>query len=65
MSETNTNHNPNDIIEVSEETLAKIKAINVNMVLVLSDVEKVEEAAEVTTEKVIEEVAEKPKSKRK
>lgn len=29
-----------DVIEVSEEKLAKIRAINVNMVLVLGDAEK-------------------------
>lgn len=39
MSATNTDHVPGDIIEVSEETLANILAINVNMVAVLGDVE--------------------------
>ncbi len=29
-----------DVIEVSEERLAEIKAVNVNMVLVLGEVEK-------------------------
>ncbi len=32
--------NADDIIEVSEERLAEIKAVNVNMVLVLGEVEK-------------------------
>lgn len=54
MSATNTDHVPNDIIEVTEETLAKIRAINVNMVLVLEDVE------EPVVEEVIEEVVEEP-----
>ena len=37
---TNTDYVPGDVIEVSEEQLAKIQAVNVNMVLVLGDVEK-------------------------
>lgn len=37
MSATNTDHVPGDTIEVSEEQLAKIQAINVNMVLVLGE----------------------------
>ena len=37
---TNTDHVPGDVIEVSEEQLSKIQAVNVNMVLVLGDVEK-------------------------
>lgn len=44
---TNTDHKPGDIIEVSDEQLAKIKAVNVNMVEVLGDVAAdVEPAAE-------------------
>lgn len=31
---------PDDIIEVTDEQLAAIKAVNVNMVLVLGEVEK-------------------------
>lgn len=31
---------PDDIIEVTEEQLAKIRSINVNMVLVLGDAEE-------------------------
>lgn len=31
---------PDDIIEVTDEQLAKIRSINVNMVLVLGEVEK-------------------------
>ena len=38
-SATNTDHIPNDIIEVSEEELARINAISVNMVEVLGNVE--------------------------
>lgn len=45
---TNTDHVPGDVIEVSEEQLAKIRAVNVNMVSVLDDGEQ----------------AEKPKAKR-
>lgn len=54
---TNTDHKPGDVIEVSEEQLAKINAVNVNMVEVLGEAAKaaeVESAAE-----------EKPKKKRK
>ena len=40
MSATNTDHVPGDVIEVSEEQLAKIRDINVNMVLVLGDAEE-------------------------
>ena len=40
MAATDTDHVPGDIIEVSEEQLAKIRAINVNMVLVLGEAEK-------------------------
>ncbi len=40
MSATNTDHIPNDEIKVTDEQLAKIKAINVNMVEVLGDVEE-------------------------
>ena len=37
---TGKDHNADDIIEVSEERLAEIKAVNVNMVLVLGDAEQ-------------------------
>lgn len=40
MSATDTDYVQGDIIEVSEETLAKIQSINANMVFVLGDVEK-------------------------
>ena len=40
MKATDTIHNPGDIIEVSEEQLAKIRAAHVNMVAVLGDVEE-------------------------
>ena len=52
LKATDTIYVPDDIIEVSEEQLAKIKAIDENMVKVLGDVE--EPAAE-----------EKPKKTRK
>jgi hypothetical protein len=39
MKATDTDHVPGDVIEVSDEQLANIKAINVNMVLVLGEVE--------------------------
>ncbi len=37
---TNTVHVPGDVIEVSEEQLARIRAVNINMVSVLGDVEE-------------------------
>ena len=37
---TGKDYNANDIIEVSDERLAEIKAVNVNMVLVLGEVEQ-------------------------
>ncbi len=40
MKATDTNHVPGDIIEVSEDQLAKIRAVHVNMVSVLGDVEE-------------------------
>ena len=44
LGETDTDYVPNDIIVVTEEALAKIKAVNVNMVSVLGDVEPVPSA---------------------
>ncbi len=37
---TGKDHIPDDIIEVTDEQLAAIREVNVNMVLVLEDVEK-------------------------
>jgi hypothetical protein len=37
---TGKDHNADDIIEVSEERLAEIKSVNVNMVLVLGEAEE-------------------------
>lgn len=37
---TGKDHNADDIIEVSDTRLAEIKAVNVNMVLVLGDAEQ-------------------------
>lgn len=52
-----------DEIEVSEETLASIRAVNVNMVTVLGDVpEEPEEEPEISEE--TEEEAEKPKTRK-
>ena len=63
MSATNTDHVPGDIIEVTEETLAKILAINVNMVTVLGDVE---EKPVIEEEPIAEEITEaKPKKRTK
>ena len=40
--DTDVNQVAGDVIEVSEEKLARIREINVNMVLVLGDVEEKE-----------------------
>ena len=40
LKATNTDHVPGDEITVSDEQLARIRAINVNMVLVLGDAEE-------------------------
>ena len=48
-SDTKVDQVVGDVIEVSEEKLAKIRAININMVLVLEDVE--EPKAKKTTKK--------------
>lgn len=37
--ETDTDHVPEDVIEVSESELARIRSVNVNMVLVLGEAE--------------------------
>jgi hypothetical protein len=37
MIATDTDHDPGEVIEVSEEQLTKIRAVNVNMVEVLAD----------------------------
>ena len=52
--DTKVDQVPGDVIDVSEERLAEIRAINVNMVLVLGDVE------EVPTEELKEELKEEP-----
>ena len=44
MIATNTDHKAGDIIEVSDAQLAKIKALNINMVSVLADVAETAEA---------------------
>ena len=41
-AETKVNQVPGDVIEVSDTRLAEIQKVNVNMVLVLGEVEKVE-----------------------
>lgn len=40
MKATDTNHVPGDVIDVSEEQLAKILAVRADMVSVLCDVEE-------------------------
>lgn len=40
LKATETDHVPGDVIEVSEEQLAKIRKLDLNMVLVLGDVEE-------------------------
>lgn len=40
LSDTDKDYAPGDIITVSDEALARIKAINVNMVLVIGEVRK-------------------------
>jgi hypothetical protein len=40
MIATNTDHVPGDVIEVSDEQLTKIKAVNVNMVNVLGEADE-------------------------
>lgn len=46
---TNKDHIKGDIIEVTEEQLADIRAVNVNMVLVLGDVVKKKAATKTKT----------------
>lgn len=46
MSATNTDHVPDDVIEVTANQLAKIRAININMVEVVKEVEEPAEAQE-------------------
>lgn len=68
MIATNTDHVPGDVIEVSEEQLARIRAVNVNMVSVLADVEEKpeqEETAEETTEEKPEQEAPKKRKPKK
>lgn len=42
LSDTNADHNPGDVITVSEDQLARIKALNINMVSVLGDAPEAE-----------------------
>ena len=62
---TGESRKADDIIEVSEERLAEIKAVNVNMVLVLGEVEETEDEVEETEDEVEEEPIEEPKPKAK
>ena len=60
--DTNVDQVAGDIIEVSDERLASIKAINVNMVLVLEDVKlKTKETKEIKEEPNKEVKKTKPK----
>lgn len=54
MTATNTDHVPGDVIEVSDEQLTKIRAVNVNMVMVIGEAD----------EPVVEEKPKKRKSKK-
>jgi hypothetical protein len=51
MNATNTFHVPGDVIEVSEDTLAKIRDVRSDMVLVVADVEKPEQPKKRKTKK--------------
>lgn len=53
-SDTKKDQVKGDIIKVSDEKLAKIREINVNMVLVLGDVEEVEKEDELEVEDIEE-----------
>lgn len=48
---TNKDHSVGDIIEVTDEQLTEIRAVNVNMVLVLGDVVKKKAAMKPKTTK--------------
>jgi hypothetical protein len=61
--ETDTDQVPGDEILLTGEELARIRAVNVNMVLVLGEVEEQAEAVE--AEPAVEEQAEAPKPKKK
>lgn len=59
LSATKTDHIKGDIITVSEETLAKIRAVNINMVSVIGDaIPEAEAEGEMNA-------APKPKAKKK
>ena len=53
--ETDTDQNHGDVIEVSSEELARIRAVNINMVSVLGEV----------TEQAVPEVIKKPTTRKK
>lgn len=61
MIATDTDHVPGDVIEVSEEQLARIRAVNVNMVSVLADVEEEPVQEETTEEEPVQPKKRKPK----
>jgi hypothetical protein len=54
VAATNQSYVPGDVIEVSAELLAKIRAINVNMVLVLGEVEEKPKVTKKTKKKATE-----------
>lgn len=62
MLATDTDHDPGEVIEVSEEQLTKIRAVNVNMVEVMGEVE---EATPVEDEPTIDEPVEVEKPKKR
>lgn len=51
MNATNTFHVPGDVIEVSEDTLSKIRDVRPDMVLVVADVEEPEQPKKRKTKK--------------
>ena len=51
LKATNTDHVPGDEITVSDEQLARIRAINVNMVLVLGEAEEAEAKPKISRKK--------------
>lgn len=64
-SETKVDQVPGDVIEVSDERLAKIREINVNMVLVLEEVKKTVTKVKTKETEEPNEVKEVKKPKRK
>ena len=64
MNATNTDHVPGDVIEVSEDVLAKMRSVNVNLVRVVADVEEPVQDEPVQEEPVQDEKPEQPKKRK-